>query len=145
MKKAIKHIGIIMMFAATMMTISCGDKDCNANKIVGKWKCTSNKVTNPSSSWGLEIDNSLVGNTITFRRDGSFAATVDKLVDDAALGYWAISDKHLFFNGETYWKVLSFSETSLRIETYYVDGVGPTYDTAGVYYYGPYTREFKKE
>ena len=64
----------------------------------------------------------------------------------ASTGYWSISEKYLYINGTQSWWVKGHSETSLKIETFYVDGVGLTTDTAdATTIYGPFTREFTKE
>ena len=146
MKKTFKSTGIIVMFVVALMAVSCSSEVSNANKLVGTWKCTANEATEPGDDWGPEDSGSLKGKSITFKTDRTFEATSEKLVDDIDTGYWSITDERLYINGVNYWKIKAFSETDLKIETYLVDGVILTYDTAGATTCtGPFTRSFNRQ
>lgn len=145
MKKTFRTTGIVLMLTVALMAIACTNEQSNANKLVGKWVCTANTATNPHSEWGAEVDGSLKGQTITFRTDGTFAGTTDHLLEQGAEGYWTISESHLY-TGNSGWRIKSFTETSLKVETFYVEEKGLTYDTTkALVFNGPFTREFKKE
>lgn len=150
MKKGIKSTALIMMFAAALMATSCTDEANNATSIVGTWSCTANSAVNPSDALDPEVDNCFKGKKITFRTEGTYKATEWMLVGGPAEGFWSIADtsRRLYINSDSYWKIKELTAASLKIETYYVDGVGLTYDTAGVninLLRGPYTRAFKRE
>ncbi len=147
MKKTVLYSGVVMMLFVAMTVVSCTKETNTASMSVGKWTCTASKAINPHSSWGTEADNALKGNSVTFRNDGTYKTKAPRLVDNSAsTGYWSISEKHLYINGTQSWWVKGHTETSLKIETYFVEGVGLTIDTAGVpIVYGPISREFKKE
>ena len=148
MKKTFKFSGVVIMLVAAMMAMACSSEQTNANKLVGTWKCTGNNVAEPGADWGAEEPGSLNGSSVTFLRDGTFKASVVKLVDDVAVGYWSITDtsNRLYINGDNYWKIKIFSESTLRLETYFVDGTTLTYDTAGATTCcGPFTREFMRQ
>lgn len=145
MKKTFKSTGIVMMLMIAMMAISCTTDDNPANKLVGTWVCTANSATSPHSDWGMEIEGSLKDQTITFKTDGSFVGTATQLIDGIDTGFWGISETHLYAN-ESAWRIKSFSETNLKIEAFYVEERGLTYDTTKtVFYNGPFVREFKKK
>ena len=151
MKKAFKPAGIVMMFVVALMAAACSNEVSTANMLVGTWTCTASAAENPGTTWGTEAAGSFVGSEVVFKTDRTFTASSVKIVDDnAATGYWSIADSsdNLYINGNDVWKVKTLSETNLKIETFYVESVGLTYDTAGVSanaIKGPFSREFKRK
>ncbi|MBR4738799.1 MAG: hypothetical protein IK058_02220 [Bacteroidales bacterium] len=149
MKKTFKFFGIILPVALAMMFTSCSNEKSNATKLVGTWECTANEAIEPGSDWGEEESGSLKGETIVFKEDGTFKASQVKMVDYAAIvGYWSITDtsNRLYINRNNCWKIKEFSESVLKMETFFVNGATLTIDTAGANTcVGPFTREFKKQ
>ena len=151
MKKTFTFFSVIMLLAMALVTISCTTKENQANSIVGTWECIASEATNPGTSWGSEGSGGMVGQTISFKTEGTFKASIVKLVDfNATTGYWTLTDtsKRLYINATNYWKVKELSDTKLKLETYFVNGNALTYDTAGVALAnvnGPFVREFKRK
>ena len=146
MKKTFKFFGIAMLFAMTMMVVSCTKEPNNANKLIGTWECTANSVQNPGTWWDSEVSGCLIGHTVTFKADGTFEATSAQLLDGSTTtGYWSISQEHLYINSVNCWKLKGFSETKMKIETLVVDGEITPDAGENLIFDGPIVREFKKK
>ena len=145
MKKTSKICAIIVLLAIAMMTVSCTKELTSANRLIGKWECTVSEATAPGSNWGNETSGSMVGQTITFKEDGTFKASSEKLLDGTTSGYWSLSQERLYINRDNGWKIKGFTETSLKVESFLIDGQFTPDTTGAPMYNGPFVREFKKK
>ena len=134
-----------MLLVMTMTTVSCTKSPNIANQLVGTWECTANSADNVGTGVTPEAAGSLKGACVTFKDDGTFMATSELFRDGALTGYWSISQEQLHINALGSWRVKSFTESDLKIETFLVDGMITPDTTGNVAYNGPFKREFKKK